>query len=258
MKILIATLILLSHWSGLAAEESRHVKFLDPQENGLSCGSDWTWLPVTLDAAERRLLAKRSDPPKTAMDYYLLLSGKYFRNIENSLERRVAFIDRKSLSDQYLHAEYTIPSVDAGAFWVTIRLFQMDDETLIAIRHRGGNQVLYKSKDERKVKAGELIWIHLGRPEFWRFRKGEWILGDDSILPGITKEYVIDRYRNHYKAHLNHPTQKKYIALGYQLPPKGGTLQVTGRENFMSPQKKYVWAEFKFDKECFLPTTISE
>ena len=221
-------------------------------------GEGWGWLPVKLDEAERGLLAKRSDPPKTAMDYYLLLPEEYFRNVENSLERRVAFIDQESLSDQYLHAGYTIPSTDAGAFWVTIRIFEMGGEPLIAIRHRGGNQLLHKIKDERNRKPGELIWIRLGRPDFLRYRDGRWIPVDAKILPGITKDFVLDRYRNHYKGHLNNPTQRKWISLGYALPQTGGVIQVTGRENFMSPLENYIWAEFTFDGGRFTLTTNSE
>jgi hypothetical protein len=246
-------LLLLLHGAAFAHDvhDGRHVTFADPTKA-------YSWLPVTLDEAERELLAKRSDPPKTAMDYYLLLPKKYFRNIENSLERRVAFVDQDSLSDQYLHASYTIPSTDMGAFRVTIRIFGKDGQPLIAIRHRGGDQVLHKVKDERKVNPGELISISLGRPDFWRYRKGKWIPVDSTILPGITKEFVIDRYRNHYKGHLKDPTQTKSIWLWYDLPQTGRLVQVTGRENFMSPQKRYVWAEFTFDGARFVPTTNSE
>lgn len=229
----------------------RHVTLRNP-------GEGWEWLPVKLDEAERRLLAARSSPPKTAMDYYLLLPEKYFRNIENSLERRVTFIDQESLSDQYLRAGYTIPSTDAGAFWVTIRLFEKGGEPLIAIRHRGGNQLLHKIKDERTWEPGELIWISLGRPDFLRYREGKWIPVGAKILPPITKDFVLDRYRNHYKGHLKHPTQKKWISLGYALPQTGETVQVTGRENFMNPLEKYIWAEFTFDGDRFVKTTDRE
>lgn len=253
MKTACIAMIMLLHGVAYAHEgrDGRHVTFAVPEKG-------WAWLPVTLDEEEGELLAKRSDPPRTAMDYYLLLPGKYFRNVENSVERRVAFIDRDSLSDQYLHAEYTIPRTDAGAFRVSIRLFEKDGEPLIAIRHRGGNQLLHKVKDERKVNPGELIWISLGRPDFWQYRKGKWIPVDSTILPGITKAFVIDRYRTHHKGHLQHPTQKKWISLGYDLPQTGQLVQVTGRENFMSPLERYVWAEFTFDGARFVPTTNSE
>ena len=253
MKSACVILSVFLHGSALA-NEGDYGRHVTPGDSG----EGWEWLPVKLDEAERRLLAKRSNPPKTAMDYYLLLPEKYFRNIENSLERRVAFIVQESLSDQYLHAGYTIPSTDAGAFWVTIRIFEMGREPLIAIRHRGGNQLLYKIKDERSWKPGELIWISLGRPDFLRYREGKWIPVDAEVLPGITKDFVLDRYRNHYRGHRNYPTQKKWISLGYALPQTGGVVQVTGRENFMSPLEKYIWAQFTFDGDRFLPATNSE
>ena len=241
--------LLLLQDASLADEEraERHVSFSD-------AGKGYVWNPVTLNEGERELYSKRSIKPKTALDYYLLLPKKYFRNVENSLERRVTFIDRRSLSDQYLHAAYTIPSIDAGAFRVTIRIFEKGEEPLIAVRHRGGNQLLYKIEDERRDwKPGELIWISLGRPDFLRYREGKWIQVGERILPGISKDYVLNKYRNHFKAHLKHPTQKKWISLGYSLPQSGGLIQVTGRENFMTPLEKHVWAEFIFDGDQFVP-----
>ncbi len=217
---------------------------------------EWKWPEVKLNAEEHKLLAGRSDTPKMAIDYYLALPAKYFRNVENSVERRVTFIERETLSDQYLHAEYWIPSVDAGGFRVTIRLFDNEDgEPLIAVRHGGGNKRLLEND---KAKPGELIWVTLGRPNFYRFREGKWVPVDGGILPGVTIEQVLDRYRNHYKAHLKQPTQTKYIALGYELPRTGTTVRVTGRENFMNPLKKYVWATFAFDGKKFVPRPAIE
>jgi hypothetical protein len=75
---------------------------------------------------------------------------------------------------------------------------------------------------------------------------------DDKILPGIEKDFVIDRYRNHYKAHLNHPNQQKNIWLEYELPPTGGVMRVKGRENFMDPSETYIWKTFRFDGKRFV------
>ncbi len=232
----------------------RHVKLLSPVEEA----SDYEWRPVKLTEAESKLLKQRSSPPRSALDFYLLLSRSYFENVDDSLERRIAFIDRETLTPTYLHAEFTIPVVDAGAFSISIRIFEKGEEPLIAICHRSGRESLYEIENERKAKPGELIRITVGRPEFWRYRKEKWIPEKATILPSITKEFVLDRYRKKYKGHLNYPTQKKYIWLNYDLPPSGELIQVTGKENFMSPDKKYVWAEFTFDGDRFAPTPNSE
>jgi hypothetical protein len=250
-------LILIALLQGIAWSDERHVSFDNPGRES----SNWKWLPVTLTDDEKTLLAKRSDSPKTALDYYLLLSGRYFRNIANQTERRITFIDLEGLSDRYLHAEYTIPSTDAGAFWITIRLFGNEDNPLIAVCHRSGTKRLFAAKENGPLG----LWsISLNRPEFWRYRGGAFsqggalVRGPDSILPEPSVEQILDRYRNHYKAHLNQSTQKKSIYLTYELPQEGNRVQVMGRENFMDPSEKYVWAEYTLKGATFAPLTNSE
>lgn len=253
MRIILPLLLVLLQAASVSAD--RHVSFDNP-------GRGWKWLPVTLTDAERELLAKRSDPPETALDYYLLLSGSYFRrNIAHETERRITFIDRETLSDNYLHADYTIPSVDAGAFSITIRLFGDEENPLIAISHRYSKKRLFSAKENNP----QGLWsIMLNKPEFWRYRGGAFSEGGalvripDSVVPELSAESILDRYRNHYKAHLNHPTQKKSIFLVYELPQEGNIVQVTGGENFMRSRKEAVWAEFVYDGERFVPSTPSE
>lgn len=255
MKTTLSIIIALLQCIAFADE--RHVSFNNPGRET----SSWKWLPVTLTGDEKALLAKRSDPPKTALDYYLLLSGRYFTNIAHETERRITFIDRRTLSDKYLHAEYTIPSTDAGAFAITIRLFGSEDNPLVAISHRGGTKRLFAAKENGPLG----LWsISLNAPEFWNYRGGAFAEGGslvrvaDSLLPELSVDHVLDRYRKHYKAHLNQPTQKKSISLTYELPQDGNIVQVTGRENFMDPGERYVWAEFSYNGDCFIPETNSE
>lgn len=251
MKMNFLLLVLLLHGTGFSAE--RHVSFDDPGSEA----SGWRWLPVTLTDDESALLATRSDSPRTALDFYLLLSGSYFRNIRHETERRIAFIERETLSDRYLHAEYTIPSVDAGAFWVTIRLFGNEDNPLIAIGYRGGTKRLFAAKEN----GPQGLWtITLNRPQFWNYRGDSFSEGGalvrvpDSVLPEPSVERILDRYHNHYKAHLNYPTQKKSIYLYYDIPREGHRVQVTGRENFMKSGDRYVWADYTYNGEEFEPS----
>ena len=253
MEILLPLLLVLLPAATVSAD--RHVSFDEP-------GYDWKWLPITLTDAESELLSKRSDPPKTALDFYLALSGGHFGwNIHHETERRITFIDRETLSDQYLHASYTIPSVDAGAFSITIRLFGDKDDPLIAISHLESKRRLFAAKENNP----QGLWsIMLNKPEFWRYRGGAWAEGgalirvSDSVLPELSVEWILGRYRNHYKAHLNHPTQKKSIFLVYKLPQKGNSVKVTGGENFMRSREETVWAEFVYDGKRFAPPTPSE
>ena len=248
MRLTIFILCVLLN-GGLRSEE-RHVVFDNPG----SPGSTWKWRPVALTEAEKALLEQRSDPPRTALDFYLLLGRGYFKNVDNGTERRITFIEKESLSDTYLRAEYTIPSTDAGAFWVTVKILGRDENKLIAISHLEGSHKLYVAKEN----GPQGLWsVSMNRPEFWRYRGGAfseggaWHRVSDTILPDLSVERILDRYRNHYKAHLHHADQKKSIYLMYELPVKGGLVQVAGRENFMSPRERYVWAEYVFDGEKF-------
>jgi len=248
--LLSSLFFLLASCTLLAGDASRQLRFNDEEAEV----SDWEWLPITLDESERAILETRSDPPRTALDFYLLLPSSYFSRIENSAERRITFIHKESLTDQYLYAHFTIPQVDAGAFFVTIRVFQDEKDPLIMIRNRGARTIFRSTKQ----KQARLDYISVGYPQLWRFRDGNWIREDDGILPRITADAVIDRYRNHYKAHLKHPTQKKWISLGYALPREGSVIQVTGRENFMDFRETYVWQEYQFDGKRFVSATNSE
>lgn len=245
-------LVLIALLPGAAWSEERQVSFDNPGHGA----SSWKWLPITLTGDEEALLAKRSDPPKTALDHYLLLSGSYFTRIPHETERRITFIDLESLSNKYLHAEYTIPATDAGAFWITIRVFGSEDDPLVAISWRKGTRRLYAAKEN----GPQGLWtISMNRPEFWQYRGaafadgGSLVRVSDSILPDLSVDHILDRYRNHYRAHLNRPTQKKSIRLTYELPPQGNVVQVTGRENFMDPGERYVWAAYAYNGDRFVP-----
>lgn len=222
---------------------------------GEGCSHDKTLPPLKLDAADQQLLAARSDPPRTAMDYYLRLPASCFSIVENSPERRVTFVKKDSLKDQYLHAEHWF-ECDGGGFEVTIRLFDTDQGPLIAI-------LSSRYKCDRLLwvdhpQPGELQSITVNRPRFWRYRDGRWITVDNKILPMIEKDSVLDQYLNRYKAHLKYTDQGKCISLKYDLPVSGLIIPVTGRENFMNPSKIYTWASFSFDGKSFLPTSKSE
>lgn len=252
-----ALLLLSLFLSGSLLAEDRQVTFEQRSDDA----RPWKWIPVILTEAERKLLESRSDPPRTALDFYLLLGRKYFSNVANDLERRITFIEMETLSATYLKANYTIPSVDAGAFWVTIRLFGDEKDKLIAISHGRGNKRLYVAKEG----GTQGLWsISVNRPEFWRYRGeafsdgGALLREPDSLLPELAVESVLERYRNHYKAHLNHAGQKKSIYLTYELPPQGLRVEVTGRENFMSPRKRYVWGAYVFRDRKFASVESSK
>ena len=246
--LLILTLGLIGCTNSMAADPAG-------AEVGGGCSHDKTLPPLKLDAADQLLLAARSNPPKTAMDFYLRLPTSCFSNVENSPERRVTFVKKDSLKDQYLHAEHWF-ECDGGGFEATIRLFDTDQGPLIAILSSSYRRDKLLAVDH--PQPGELQSITVNRPRFWRYRDSQWIPVEDNILPRIEKKSVLDQYHNRYKAHLKHADQQKYIWLQYDLPASGLIIPVTGRENFMDPSETYTWATFSFDGKSFLPTAKSE
>ncbi len=208
------------------------------------CSHDNTLPPLHLDEADRAMLKSRSNPPKTAADYYFLLPASYFSILENGAERRATFIQKNSLTPDYLHAAYWF-ECDGGGFDVTIRVFHDDRGPLIAISSSTYKNIMLL--EEKDAPRGKLSSIVVEKPRFWRYEAGRWISVDDAILPTIEKGFVIDRYLHHYKAHLQYASQLKFIWLKYELPASGNRLPVIGRENFMEPSKTYVWKEYVFD-----------
>ncbi|MGB0154547.1 MAG: hypothetical protein ACPGFB_11000 [Verrucomicrobiales bacterium] len=249
MKLVVIFALLLP-LSVFCDDGCRHVRILEQGNEA----SNYEWLPVSLTGPEIDLLNQRANPPSSALDFYLLLSRSYFGRVEDSLERRVSFIQKETLSPQFLHAEFTIPRVDAGAFFVTIRVFEGEDSPLVAIRHHDDYRLIYK----RSIEGSDrLSYISVGFPEFWRFTGGAWIRANHDVLPRIETQSVLARYEGIYGAHLEHPNQTKWISLDYDLPAEGTFIKVVGRENYMSPQRQYIWARYEFDGRRFLEPVSS-
>ena len=174
------------------------------------CSHDHELPPLKLEAADKRLLASRSSNPRKASDYYFALPSSYFSIMENSPERRATFVQKDSMTDSYLHAERWF-ECDGGGFDVTIRVFDAPDGPLVGISSSTyESTILYSDSDPG---PGELESITVHRPQFWRHKDGKWVRVSDSVLPMITRDFVIDRYRNHYKAHLKTADQRKFIWL---------------------------------------------
>lgn len=221
---------------------------LPAEEEG--CSTDHTLPPLRLDRADKKLLAARRDPPRTAADYYFLLPAGYFGNVfdeaKDSAERRATFIDRASLSDTYLHARHFF-ECDGGGFEVTLRVFEASSGPVVGLSSWNAEpDILLEVK---KPKPGQLSDITASRPRFWRYEGGEWAPAKDVKLPLISKAEVIDQYRHRFRAHLAYPDQQKFIYLDYQLPRTGDVIEVVGRENFMSEAP--TWASFRFDGKGF-------
>lgn len=214
----------------------------------VGCAHDQKLPPLKIEPMDQAILGSRSNPPQNVVDYYFALPASYFAGIESSPERRTTFIDKSSLTGRYLHAKYWF-ECDGGGFEVVIRVFDTTEGHLIGISSSTyGSQAIY-STDKRG--PGVLESITVQRPQFWRYRGGQWQRVSDSILPMIRTERVMNLYRNEFMGHLNSPDQGKSIWLSYDLPAGGSTINVSGRENFMDPNEECTWARYEFNGSQF-------
>jgi len=211
---------------------------------------------LELTDAHRQLLADRSDPPRTAADYYLALPDSFFGNVEDtSPERRVSFIDMESLDDQWLQASHYF-DCDGGGFGLTLRIFGTEAGPVLGIgRALQPAEVIHQNRDAAR---GELSVIKVVCPGFWRHADGKWSPAEDLVLPVIDAQRVIDRYRSYYQGQLKTPDQEKFIWLEYELPKSGDEIRLTGRENFMDPDGDYVWQVLRFDGKGFVEEPLAD
>lgn len=219
-----------------------------PVDSMVGCAHDQQLPPLKLDSGDHAILASRSNPPQCASDYYFALPASYFAGVESTPERRTTFIDKSSLTGRYLHAKHWF-ECDGGGFEVIIRLFDTPDGRLVGISSSTYESQTIYSTDKRG--PGVLESVTVQRPQFWRYRSGQWQRVSDSILPMIQTERVMDLYRNQFMGHLNSPDQGKSIWLSYDLPAGGSTINISGRENFMDPSEEYTWARYEFNGERF-------
>lgn len=226
-----------------------------PEEVG-GCSHENILPPLVLAEAHRQLLAKRSDPPRTAADYYLALPDHFFGNVEDTTpERRVSFIEIESLRDQWLKAGHFF-ECDGGGFEVVLRVFETEQGALIAIDEwkRRWDEIHH----DKDAPAGEMQCISLGAPRFWRLVEGTWVEAKHVMLPAIDKDWVMERYRNHFKEQSNTPYESTHIWLNYQLPGTGDEIRLTGRGNFMDPDGDPVWQRLRFDGHGFIELPLTD
>ena len=222
----------------------------DEQVSEGGCSSVNTLPPIVLNAEQEDLLrtADSDSPPRTAFDYYLRLNPTHFSIMPHDAKHRVWYVDMRTLSDDYLHARYWF-DCDNGGFELTLRIFRNHDADLIALASSVDKAVVLMEAAENR--PGRLTSVAVWRPAFWHFVKGEWRRENDTILPMIPLERVLDLRVSKWKAHLDYPEQTKFICLEYELPAIGDVIAVTGRENFMDPGKRYEWAHYRFGKREF-------
>ena len=81
------------------------------------CVHDQMLPPLKLDKNDKKILAARANPPRTAADYYFALPSSYFSIVKDTSNRRATVIEKSSLSNTCLHAKHFF-ECDGGGFEV--------------------------------------------------------------------------------------------------------------------------------------------
>lgn len=206
---------------------------------------------LVLNSIQHRILSELSKTPHTAVDYYMSIPKSFFNGLDNSKKRRVWYIEQNSLTDSYLNAFFYF-DCDNGGFGLEMRLLDSESGPVIAINN-GSNEKIY---DDGKPKEGDpAIWVN--RPRFYRVVSGSWIEIETPLLPIVDIQDTLYLYYNVFKAHLYYQDQEKFIWLKYELSPTSTNIALTGRENFMDPFNRNVWAQYHWTGEHFITTSTS-
>jgi len=213
-----------------------------PQVGG--CNHSHELPPLHLDAEQKSLLTSVSAEPSSALDYYMLLPDRYFSIMPSDAERRISYVDRETLKKDYISARRWF-ECDGGGFEVAIRVFRTQQGDLIAIDASEDSSLFLFRRDENESGLNS---VTLKMPSFWRY-KDKWEKVDADILPSVGLDFILDQYKNKYKADQRYTDQSKFIYLEYRLLPEGNTIPVVGRENFMDSAP--TWTEFVFTGSRF-------
>ena len=171
------------------------------------------------------------------------LPKSYFSIMPDSRERRVTYIDAKTLSDDYLHA-FRAFECNGGGFQVTLKLYRTPTRTFVAI-NQFEEEVIF---DDGKPTKGEPS-ISIVRPSLWRYFDGRWHPQPTESIPKISPKRVLTKYHHDWDADRQEIDQEKFIWISYILSPSTNSIVLMGRENFQSDVYEYArlnWRNTRF------------
>lgn len=224
---LIAGVILAIALTGCAGRSPQ------PQAEVGGCVHTHELPPLKLTSEHKRLLDASSTPPKTALDFYMLLPKSYFSIMPDSRERRVTYIDTSTLSADYLHASRYF-ECDGGGFEVSVRLYRTSTRTFVALKS-GNTETIF---DDGKPREGEPS-VHIERASLWLYTAGDWVRQPDQTIPKISAQRVLAKYHHEWDADRQYTDQEKFIWIDYVLSPVTDDIVLRGRENFQPEVYEY-------------------
>jgi hypothetical protein len=148
--------------------------------------------------------AAQSRQPKTVEDFYMALPAKYISPLGKVKDRR-KLIQTSDIANGYLYLSAENASVDWEG-WAEIALFKKTSgEYLIG------------------VVDGDCATLCYSGVEFLEYKNGKWTETTKKVLPEISDEMILARYKKLFPGDTEFDRQNP-PSTNYKLPQKGTTL----------------------------------
>lgn len=174
-------------------------------------------------------VAAQKKTPRTVEDFYLLLPAKYVQPLAATKDRR-KLIKTLDVANGYLYLSGETAMNDWEG-WAEIALF----------KKTGGDYVV-------GVVDGECATMCYSGVEFLEYKNGKWTEITNRILPKISDEIVLKRYRELFPDSGEYDRENPPY-LNYALPRRGTTVVVNlneaGADN--TPLFELIWTGAKFE-----------
>jgi hypothetical protein len=202
--------------------------------------------PLELSPAHIALAEGANAVPRTAVDFYLLLPPDFFGGLDDSPNRRLWYLDLTALTDDYLKAEFHF-ECDGGGFGIEMRVYPSPAGPVVGVE-TGRMETVYDDGDPKDGDPEIAVKI----PAFYRLRGRSWLRLEDGILPKVDIQNVLARYYGTYRTDRHYRAGDKQIWLKYEMLPSSTNIELEGRENFMDPYIRYVWAKYRWTGQAFV------
>lgn len=201
--------------------------------------------PLELSPAHIALINGANAVPRTALDFYLLLPSEFFGGLDDSPNRRLWYLNLVALTDHYLKAEFHF-ECDGRGFGIEMRVYPSSAGPVVGVES-GRMETIY---DDGDPKGGDPE-IAVKIPSFYRVLGKSWVRLEDSVLPKVDIQKVLSQYYGTYRTDRDYRAGDKQIWLRYEMLPSSTDIELEGRENFMDPHIRYVWAKYRWTGQKF-------
>lgn len=165
---------------------------------------------AVLLACSAATVSAQKKTPRTVEDFYLLLPAKYIQPLA-SVKDRKKLIKTRDVANGYLYLSGESAKVDWEG-WAEIALFKKTNGDYIV-----------------GVVDGSCATICYSGVEFLEYKNGKWSAVTAKVLPEISDEMILARYKKLLPDSTEYDQQNTPYT-NYQLPQKGTTVKVNANE----------------------------